>query len=87
MKSFCYLGDRICGDKLTEKKNIQELKSTLVLEENLDKLANANRVQWCGRILRKNRNDELRKVLDFKMVEGRRGLKNDQKTSKRDAKD
>ena len=62
----------MCGVKLIEKRRSQELMCLLGLEDTLDGLARASRLQWYVHVLRRNNGDVLRRVLDFKVV-GRRG--------------
>ena len=48
-----------------EKRSSQELMNLLGLEETLDRLAKANKMQWYGHVLRRDNDDVLGKVLDF----------------------
>ena len=61
----------MCGVKLMDKKNTEELMGMLGLKETVDKLAKANGVRWYGHVLRRQDDDILRKALEFS-VEGRR---------------
>ena len=58
--------------KSIEKKSGQELLNQLGLEKILEKLSKANGVQWHGHVLTRDKNDVLRRVLDFEAV-GRKG--------------
>ena len=61
----------MCGVKLMDKKNTEELMVMLGLKETIDKLAKANGVHWYRDVLRREEDDILRKALCFK-VEGQR---------------
>ena len=62
----------MCRVELIKKQISQELMDAFDLEDTLDRLAIANRVQWYGHVLRRNDDDYvLRRALDFQVV-GRR---------------
>ena len=42
----------MCGVKLVDRENNEELMEMLVLEETLDKIAKANGVLWYGHVVR-----------------------------------
>ena len=50
-----------------DKKFIKDLMQVLDLNETMDQLAKANSVCWFGHVLRKNKNNFLRRALDFKV--------------------
>ena len=72
----------MCGVKLMEKKNTEELMSVLGLNETVDKMAKANGVRWYGHVLRREVDDALRKALEFK-VDGQRKRGRPKRTWKR----
>ena len=53
----------MCGVKLKDKKNTEELMAMLGLRETVDKLAKANAVHWYGHVLRRDEDDVLKKAL------------------------
>ena len=61
----------MCGDKLFEKGNSQELMNLLGAEGTLDGLVKTNGVKRHGRILRRDNDDVLKRKLDVE-EEGRR---------------
>ena len=62
----------MCGVKLMDKRNTEELMDMLGLKETLEGLAKANGVRWFGHVLRRDDDSVLRKALDFR-VDGQRG--------------
>ena len=61
----------MCGVKLMDKKNTEELMCMLGIEETLDRLARANGVRWFGHVLRRPKEDILWRALEYE-VEGKR---------------
>ena len=61
----------MCGVKIIEKRNSQELMNLLGLKDTSNGLARATEVRWHGHVLRRNSDDVLRRALDFE-VAGRR---------------
>ena len=49
-----------------DKKSTKDLMQMLDLKETLDHLAKANSVRWYGHVLRKDKNNILRRALDLK---------------------
>jgi len=62
----------MCGMKLMDRKNTDELMDKLRLNETLDKMAIASGVQWFGHVLKRDESDVLREALQFE-VDRRRG--------------
>ena len=61
----------MCGVKLVDRKNMEELKEMLGLKETLDRMAKANGVRWYGHVVRRNDNNILKKAMMLK-VNGKR---------------
>ena len=57
----------MCGVKLMDRRNTEQLMDMLGLDETLDGLAKANGMRWYGHILRREDDDVLRKALDFRV--------------------
>ena len=57
---------RMCGLKLMDKKLTNELMQLLDLNETIDQLARAHRVRWYGHVLRKDKNNFLRRAVDLR---------------------
>ena len=55
------------GVKLLDKKSTIDLMQMLDLNETIDQLARANTVCWYGHVLRKDKNNFLRRALDIKV--------------------
>ena len=55
----------MCGVKLMDKKSTKDLMQMLDFNEIMDQLAKANSVRWYGHALRKDKNNFLRRALDF----------------------
>ena len=53
----------MCGVKLVDKKNTEELIDMLGLKEVADKLARTNSVRWYGHVLRRPEEDVLMKAM------------------------
>ena len=69
----------MCGVKLVEKRNAEELINMLGLKEAVDKLARANGMRWYGHVLRRPEKDVLMKAMvhevDGKCKQGRPKMK------------
>ena len=76
----------MCGVKLMDKKNAEELIVMLGLKETIDKSAKANGVWWYEHVLRREEDVVLRKMLCFK-VEGQRRRGQPRKTWKNQVED
>ena len=48
-----------------DKKSTRDLMQMLDLNETIDQLAIANSVRWYGHVLRKDKNNFLRRALDL----------------------
>ena len=57
----------MCGVKVMDKKSTKHLLQMLDLNETIDQLAKANSVRWYGHVLRKDKNNFLRRALDLKV--------------------
>ena len=55
-----------------DKKSTKDLMQMLDLNETIDQLVKANSVRWYGHVLRKDKNNFLRRALDFKVKEIRK---------------
>ena len=53
----------MCGVKLVDKRNTEELMDMLGLKEAADKLARANSMRWCGYVLKRPEEDVLIKTM------------------------
>ena len=49
----------MCGIKLVDRKNMEELMEMLGLRETLDGMAKANGLRWYGHVIRRDGNDIL----------------------------
>ena len=58
----------MCGAKLADRKNTEDMMDILGLNQTIDKMAKAS---WLGHVLRKEDGDVVRNALEFD-VEGRR---------------
>ena len=69
----------MCGIKLVDKRNTEELMDMLGLKEAADKLAKANSMRWYGHVLRGPEDDVLMKAMvhevDGKRKQGRPRMK------------
>ena len=53
----------MCGIKLVDTKNKEDLMKMLGLKETLDRMANANGVRWYGHVIKENDDDILKKAM------------------------
>ena len=72
----------MCGVKIIEKRNSQQLMSLLGLKDTSDGLARATGERWYGHVLKRDNDDVLRRALDFEVAE-RRGCGQPNMTRKR----
>ena len=61
----------ICGAKVADRKNTEDMMDMLDVNQTIDKMAKARGVRWLRHIWRKEDGDIVRNVLEFN-VEGRR---------------
>ena len=54
----------MCGVKLMEKKSTKNLMQMLDLKKTMDQLAKVSNASWYGHVLRKDKNNFLRRALD-----------------------
>ena len=62
-KAEKYIMRAMCGVKLVDKRNTEELMDMLRLMEAADKLARENGVRWYGHVLRQPEEDVLIKAM------------------------
>ena len=55
-----------------DKKSTKDLMQMLDLNKTIDQLVKANSVRWYGHVLRKDKNNFLRRALDVKVQGTRR---------------
>ena len=55
--------ESMCGVKLVDRKNNEELTEMLGLEETLDKMAKVNGVLWYEHVVRRDDDNILKKAL------------------------
>ena len=53
----------MCGVKLVDGKNAEDLMKMLGLKETLVKMAQANGVRWCGHVVRRDEESILKKAM------------------------
>ena len=53
----------MCGVKLVDRKNMEDLMEMLGLKETLDKMAKANGVIWYGHVIRRDDDNILKKAM------------------------
>ena len=61
----------MCGVKLMDKKLTKDLMQLLDLNVAINQLARANSVRWYGHVLRKDKNNFLRRALGLKVKKTR----------------
>ena len=52
----------VCGVKLVDRKNTEELMEMFRLRKTLDRMAKANGVRWYGHVIRREDDDILKKA-------------------------
>ena len=57
----------MCGVKLVNKKLAKDLMQLLDLNETIEHLSKAISARWCGHVMRKDKNNTLRRALDLKV--------------------
>ena len=62
----------MCGVKLLDRRNSEELMDMLGIKESLDRMAKACSMRWYGHVLRKEDETMIVKALKF-VVSGSRG--------------
>ena len=72
----------MCGVKLVDGKNTEDLMKMLGLMETLDKMAQANGVRWCGHVVRRDEESILKKAMMLQ-VNGQRNRGRPKQTWKR----
>ena len=72
----------MCGQKVVDRKAIEEQMDMLGLKETIDRLATANGVRWHARVLRRDGDSVLRVALDLE-VSGKRKREQPRKTRKK----
>ena len=72
----------MCGQKVVGRKTTEEQMDMLGLKETIDRLATANRVRWCGHVLRRDDDSVLRVILNLE-VSGKRKRGRPKKTWKK----
>ena len=53
----------MCGVKLADRKNTEELMEMLGLKKTLDRMAKANEVRWYGHVIREEDDNILKKAM------------------------
>ena len=53
----------MCGVKLVDKTSAKDLMQMLDFKETIDQIAKANSFRWYGHVLRKDKNNILRRAL------------------------
>ena len=53
----------LCGVKLVDRKNTEELMEMLGLKKTLDRMAKANGVRWYGHVIRREDDNTLKKAM------------------------
>ena len=61
----------ICGVKLLDRRNSEELMDMLGIKESLDRMAKASSMRWYGHVLRKEDEDVIVKALEFEVSDSR----------------
>ena len=69
----------MCAVKLMDKKSTKDIMQMLDMNETMDQLAKANSVSWYGHVLRKDKNNFLRRTL-YVIVKGTRKTGRPKKT-------
>ena len=62
----------MCGVKLLDQRNSEELMDMLGIKESLDRMAKASSMRWCGHVLRKEDDYAIVKALNFEVSNSRR---------------
>ena len=66
----------MCGAKLADRKNTEDMMDVLGLNQTIDKMAKASGVRWLGHVFRKQDGDVAKSALEFNVeVRRKRGPK------------
>ena len=57
----------MCGVKLLDRRNSEELMDMLVIKESLDRMAKASSIRWYGHVFRKEDENVIVKALKFEV--------------------
>ena len=76
----------MCGVKLVDRKNMEELMEMLGLKETLDRMAKANGVSWYGHVIRRDDDNILKKAMMVE-VNGQRKRGRPKMTCRRQVKE
>ena len=57
----------MCGVKLLDRRNSEELLDMLGIKESLDRMAKASSMRWYGHVLTKEDENETVKALNFEV--------------------
>ena len=57
----------MCGVKLLDQRDSEELKDMLGIKESLDRMAKASSMQWYSHVLRKEDENVMVKALKFEV--------------------
>ena len=71
----------MCGVKLLDQRNSEELMDMLGMKESLDRMAKASSMRWYGHVLRKEDENVIEVALKFE-VSGSRGRGRPKQTCK-----
>ena len=71
----------MCGGKLQDRRNSEELIDMLGIKESLDRMAKASSMRWYGHVLRKEEENMIVKALKF-AVSGSKGRRRPNKRGK-----
>ena len=55
----------MCGAKLADRKNTEDMINMLGLNQTIDEMAKENGVRWLGHVMRKEDGDVERNALEF----------------------
>ena len=61
----------MCGVKLLDRRNSEELMDMFGIKESLDRMAKASSVLWYGHVLRKEHENVIMKALKFEVSRSR----------------
>ena len=75
----------MCGVKLLDQRNSEELMEMLGIKESLDRMDKASSMRWYGHVLRKEDENVIAKALNFE-VSGSRGRGRSKQTWKKQVK-
>ena len=58
---------RICGVRLCDRKQSDELEGMIGLQQDIITLVGQSRLRWYGHVIRRENDNEILKVLDWKV--------------------